>query len=252
MRLKKNVLRLLSCVAVMAAMVMLLLTGCDGGGEAPSSPAESNGTAGSNASSSSAASSESSSSSGSSSSTNTANKATKLLLYTTGTIDADYVDDMEGYVTHYRCAVRGDDIYSVNYQDSGEAYITVLKKGDDYYMIEGNCATKTTESMVKTYLNSAKTGCNFPTAAEIATMTTGTYEVNGKEYYAEIQKKNVYGNQVRYIYCFDGNVLKYRVVEGLYYTTDMKPIKNIITYNSISTKVNENLFDLSKYSILEN
>ena len=33
MRLKKNVLRLLSCVAVMAAMVMLLLTGCDGGGE---------------------------------------------------------------------------------------------------------------------------------------------------------------------------------------------------------------------------
>ena len=139
-----------------------------------------------------------------------------------------------------------------NYQDSGEAYITVLKKGDDYYMIEGNCATKTTESMVKTYLNSAKTGCNFPTAAEIATMTTGTYEVNGKEYYAEIQKKNVYGNQVRYIYCFDGNVLKYRVVEGLYYTTDMKPIKNIITYNSISTKVNENLFDLSKYSILEN
>ena len=27
MRLKKNVLRLLSCVAVMAAMVMLLLTG---------------------------------------------------------------------------------------------------------------------------------------------------------------------------------------------------------------------------------
>ena len=39
MRLKKNVLRLLSCVAVMAAMVMLLLTGCDGGGEAPSSPA---------------------------------------------------------------------------------------------------------------------------------------------------------------------------------------------------------------------
>ena len=40
MRLKKNVLRLLSCVAVMAAMVMLLLTGCDGGGEAPSSPAE--------------------------------------------------------------------------------------------------------------------------------------------------------------------------------------------------------------------
>lgn len=187
MRLKKNVLRLLSCVAVMAAMVMLLLTGCDGGGEAPSSPAESNGTAGSNASSSSAASSESSSSSGSSSSTNTANKA-----------------------------------------------------------------TKTTESMVKTYLNSAKTGCNFPTAAEIATMTTGTYEVNGKEYYAEIQKKNVYGNQVRYIYCFDGNVLKYRVVEGLYYTTDMKPVKNIITYNSISTKVNENLFDLSKYSILEN
>ena len=221
MRLKKNVLRLLSCVAVMAAMVMLLLTGCDGGGEAPSSPAESNGTAGSNASSSSAASSESSSSSGSSSSTNTANKATKLLLYTT-------------------------------YRNSGEACITVLKKGDDYYMIEGNCATKTTESMVKTYLNSAKTGCNFPTAAEIATMTTGTYEVNGKEYYAEIQKKNVYGNQVRYIYCFDGNVLKYRVVEGLYYTTDMKPIKNIITYNSISTKVNENLFDLSKYSILEN
>ena len=153
MRLKKNVLRLLSCVAVMAAMVMLLLTGCDGGGEAPSSPAESNGTAGSNASSSSAASSESSSSSGSSSSTNTANKATKLLLYTTGTIDADYVDDMDGYVTHYRCAVRGDDIYSVNYQNSGEAYITVLKKGGDYYMIEGNCATKTTESMVKTYLN---------------------------------------------------------------------------------------------------
>ena len=148
MRLKKNVLRLLSCVAVMAAMVMLLLTGCDGGGEAPSSPAESNGTAGSNASSSSAASSESSSSSGSSSSTNTANKATKLLLYTTGTIDADYVDDMDGYVTHYRCAVRGDDIYSVNYQDSGEAYITVLKKGDDYYMIEGNCATKTTETSV--------------------------------------------------------------------------------------------------------
>ena len=45
MRLKKNVLRLISCVAVMAAMVMLLLTGCDGGGEAPSSPAESNGTA---------------------------------------------------------------------------------------------------------------------------------------------------------------------------------------------------------------
>ena len=32
----------------------------------------------------------------------------------------------------------------------------------------------------------------------------------------------------------------------------MKPVKNIITYNSISTKVNENLFDLSKYSILEN
>lgn len=186
MRLKKNVLRLLSCVAVMAAMVMLLLTGCDGGGEAPSSPAESNGTAGSNASSSSAASSESSSSSGSSSSTNTANKATKLLLYTTGTIDADYVDDMDGYVTHYRCAVRGDDIYSVNYRNSGEACITVLKKGDDFYMIEGNCATKTTESMIKTYLNSAKTGCNFPTAAEIATMTTGTYEVNGKEYYAEI------------------------------------------------------------------
>ena len=174
------------------------------------------------------------------------------VLNAPGTIDADYVDDMDGYVTHYRCAVRGDDIYSVNYQNSGEAYITVLKKGDDYYMIEGNCATKTTESMVKTYLNSAKTGCNFPTAAEIATMTTGTYEVNGKEYYAEIQKKNVYGNQVRYIYCFDGNVLKYRVVEGLYYTTDMKPVKNIITYNSISTKVNENLFDLSKYSILEN
>lgn len=122
MRLKKNVLRLLSCVAVMAAMVMLLLTGCDGGGEAPSSPAESNGTAGSNASSSSAASSESSSSSGSSSSTNTANKATKLLLYTTGTIDADYVDDMDGYVTHYRCAVRGDDIYSVNYQNSGDVH----------------------------------------------------------------------------------------------------------------------------------
>lgn len=247
MRLKKNVLQLLSCVAVMAAMVMLLLTGCDGGGEAPSSPAESNSTAGSNASSSSA-SSESSSSSGSSSSTNTANKATKLLLYTTGTIDADYMDDMDGYVTHYRCAVRGDDIYSVDYQNSGEAYITVLKKGDDYYMIEGNCATKTTESIVKTYLNSAKAGCNFPTAAEIATMTTGTYEVNGKEYYAEIQKKNVYGNQVR----FDGNVLKYRVVEGLYYTTNMKPVKNIITYNSISTKVNENLFDLSKYSIIEN
>ena len=83
-------------------------------------------------------------------------------------------------------------------------------------------------------------------------MTTGTYEVNGKEYYAEIQKKNVYGNQVRYIYCFDGNVLKYRVVEGLYYTTNKEPVKNIITYNSISTKVNENLFDLSKYSILEN
>ena len=44
-------------------------------------------------------------------------------------------------------------------------------------MIEGNCATKTTESIVKTYLNSAKTGCNFPTAAEIATMTTGTYVI---------------------------------------------------------------------------
>lgn len=27
---------------------------------------------------------------------------------------------------------------------------------------------------------------------------------------------------------------------------------SLLTYNSISTKVNENLFDLSKYSILEN
>lgn len=259
MRFKKDILKVLSCAVTMAVMAAVLMTGCGEGGEAPASPAESNSTAGSSASSasdSSSSSSDSSSnsagSSSSSSSTNTANKATKLLLYTTGNVDADYVTDMDGYATHYRCAVSGNDVYSVNYQDSGEAYITVLKKGDNYYVIDGNYATKTTNSVIKNYLNSAKTGCNFPTSAEIATMTTGTYEVNGKEYYAEIQKKNVYGNQVRYIYCFEGNVLKYRVVEGLYYTTDKRPVKETITYNSISTKVSENLFDLSNYSVLEN
>ena len=53
-----------------------------------------------------------------------------------------------------------------------------------------------------------------------------------------------------YIYCFEGNVLKYRVVSGLYYDTSMNPINDVTTYRSISTKVDAKLFDLSGYTLL--
>lgn len=99
-------------------------------------------------------------------------------------------------------------------------------------------------------ISSAKTGCNFPTTAEAATMTTGKYTVNGREYDAEILKKMVSGHPVSYIYCFEGNVLKYRVVSGLYYDTSMNPINEVTTYRSISTKVDAKLFDLSNYSLM--
>ncbi len=72
----------------------------------------------------------------------------------------------------------------------------------------------------------------------------------GREYDAEILKKSVYRHPVSYIYCFEGNVLKYRVVSGLYYDTSMNPINEVTTYRSISTKVDAKLFDLSNYSLM--
>ena len=89
-----------------------------------------------------------------------------------------------------------------------------------------------------------------PPSGAAATMTTGKYTVNGREYDAEILKKSVYGHPVSYIYCFEGNVLKYRVVSGLYYDTSKNPINEVTTYRSISTKVDAKLFDLSNYSLM--
>lgn len=249
--MQKNVLRAAACAAVSAVMAAMILTACGSSGAPSSSGA--NGTGSGGAASSTPASSSSgtgsSTASGSSSGT-TAAKATKILQYVNGTVQAEYTSQKDGssIVNHYLCAVSGDNVYVLTYDSSDKASTAFVQKDGAIYAIDGNDMTKAPSA--SGMISSAKTGCNFPTTAEAATMTTGKYTVNGREYDAEILKKSVYGHPVSYIYCFEGNVLKYRVVSGLYYDTSMNPINEVTTYRSISTKVDAKLFDLSNYSLM--
>ena len=156
--------------------------------------------------------------------------------------------DGNSFVSHYLCAVSGEDVYVLTYDSSDKASTAFVQKDGAIYAIDGKYMSKAPSA--SGMISSAKTGCNFPTTAQAATMTTGKYTVNGREYDAEILKKSVYGHPVRYIYCFEGNVLKYRVVSGLYYDTSLNPINEVTTYKSISTKVDAKLFDLSNYSLM--
>ena len=229
----------------------LSLTACGSSGAPSSSGANGTGSGGAASSTptSSSSSTGSSTASGSSSGT-TAAKATKILQYVNGTVQAEYTSQKDGssIVNHYLCAVSGENVYVLTYDNNGKASTAFVQKDGAIYAIDGNCMTKAPSA--SGMISSAKTGCNFPTAAEAATMTTGKYTVNGREYDAEILKKMVYGHPVSYIYCFEGNVLKYRVVSGLYYDTSMNPINDVTTYKSISAKVDAKLFDLSGYTLL--
>lgn len=251
MKMQKNVLRAAACAAVSAVMAAMILTACGSSGAPSSSGANGTGSGGAASSTpaSSSSSTGSSTASGSSSGT-TATKATKILQYVNGTVQAEYTSQMDGssIVNHYLCAVSGENVYVLTYDSSDKASTAFVQKDGAIYAIDGNDMTKAPSA--SGMISSAKTGCNFPTTAEAATMTTGKYTVNGREYDAEILKKSVYGHPVSYIYCFEGNVLKYRVVSGLYYDTSMNPINEVTTYRSISTKVDAKLFDLSNYSLM--
>lgn len=251
MKMQKNVLRAAACAAVSAVMAAMILTACGSSGAPSSSGANGTGSGGAASSTpaSSSSSTGSSTASGSSSGT-TAAKATKILQYVNGTVQAEYTSQKDGssIVNHYLCAVSGDNVYVLTYDSSDKASTAFVQKDGAIYAIDGNDMTKAPSA--SGMISSAKTGCNFPTTAEAATMTTGKYTVNGREYDAEILKKMVSGHPVSYIYCFEGNVLKYRVVSGLYYDTSMNPINDVTTYRSISTKVDAKLFDLSNYSLM--
>ena len=251
MKMQKNVLRAAACAAVSAVMAAMILTACGSSGAPSSSGANGTGSGGAASSTptSSSSSTGSSTASGSSSGT-TAAKATKILQYVNGTVQAEYTNQMDGssIVNHYLCAVSGENVYVLTYDSSDKASTAFVQKDGAIYAIDGNDMTKAPSA--SGMISSAKTGCNFPTTAEAATMTTGKYTVNGREYDAEILKKMVSGHPVSYIYCFEGNVLKYRVVSGLYYDTSMNPINDVTTYRSISTKVDAKLFDLSGYTLL--
>lgn len=249
--MQKNVLRAAACAAVSAVMAAMILTACGSSGAPSSSGANGTGSGGAASSTpaSSSSSTGSSTASGSSSGT-TAAKATKILQYVNGTVQAEYTSQMDGssIVNHYLCAVSGENVYVLTYDSSDKASTAFVQKDGAIYAIDGNDMTKAPSA--SGMISSAKTGCSFPTTAEAATMTTGKYTVNGREYDAEILKKSVYGHPVSYIYCFEGNVLKYRVVSGLYYDTSRNPINEVTTYRSISTKVDAKLFDLSNYSLM--
>lgn len=251
MKMQKNVLRAAACAAVSAVMAAMILTACGSSGAPSSSSANGTGSGGAASSTpaSSSSSTGSSTASGSSSGT-TAAKATKILQYGNGTVQAEYTSQMDGssIVNHYLCAVSGENVYVLTYDSSDKASTAFVQKDGAIYAIDGNDMTKAPSA--SGMISSAKTGCNFPTTAEAATMTTGKYTVNGREYDAEILKKMVSGHPASYIYCFEGNVLKYRVVSGLYYDTSMNPINEVTTYRSISTKVDAKLFDLSNYSLM--
>lgn len=249
--MQKNVLRAAACAAVSAVMAAMILTACGSSGAPSSSGANGTGSGGAASSTpaSSSSSTGSSTASGSSSGT-TAAKATKILQYVNGTVQAEYTSQKDGssIVNHYLCAVSGENVYVLTYDSSDKASTAFVQKDGAIYAIDGNDMTKAPSA--SGMISSAKTGCNFPTTAEAATMTTGKYTVNGREYDAEILKKMVSGHPASYIYCFEGNVLKYRVVSGLYYDTSMNPINEVTTYKSISTKVDAKLFDLSNYSLM--
>lgn len=251
MKMQKNVLRAAACAAVSAVMAAMILTACGSSGAPSSSGANGTGSGGAASSTpaSSSSSTGSSTASGSSSGT-TAAKATKILQYGNGTVQAEYTNQMDGssIVNHYLCAVSGDNVYVLTYDSSDKASTAFVQKDGAIYAIDGKYMSKAPSA--SGMISSAKTGCNFPTTAEAATMTTGKYTVHGREYDAEILKKMVYGHPVSYIYCFEGNVLKYRVVSGLYYDTSRNPINEVTTYRSISTKVDAKLFDLSNYSLM--
>lgn len=251
MKMQKNVLRAAACAAVSAVMAAMILTACGSSGAPSSSGANGTGSGGAASSTptSSSSSTGSSTASGSSSGT-TAAKATRILQYVNGTVQAEYTSQKDGsrIVNHYLCAVSGEDLYVLTYDSSDKASTAFVRKDGAIYAIDGKDMSKAPSA--SGMISSAKTGCNFPTTAEAATMTTGKYTVNGREYDAEILKKSVYGHLVSYIYCFEGNVLKYRVVSGLYYDTSMNPINEVTTYRSISTKVDAKLFDLSNYSLM--
>lgn len=251
MKMQKNVLRAAACAAISAVMAAMILTACGSSGAPSSSGANGTGSGGAASSTpaSSSSSTGSSTASGSSSGT-TAAKATKILQYGNGTVQAEYTSQMDGssIVNHYLCAVSGENVYVLTYDSSDKASTAFVQKDGAIYAIDGNDMTKAPSA--SGMISSAKTGCSFPTTAEAATMTTGKYTVNGREYDAEILKKSVYGHPVSYIYCFEGNVLKYRVVSGLYYDTSKNPINEVTTYRSISTKVDAKLFDLSNYSLM--
>ena len=257
MKVKKHILRAVSCAVATAVMTAMILTGCGGtGGAASSSGSTGTGNSGnpsSGASSSASSSSSSTASSASSSGSTASAKATKILQYVNGAVQADYKTwktdpTTTQIVTHYTCAVSGENVYVLTYEPSGKAGTAFVQADGEIYAIDGKYKTKAPGASGQ--ISSGKVGCNFPTAAEAATMTTGKYTVEGKEYDAEILKKTVYGHPVSYIYCFEGNVLKYRVVSGLYYNTKMEPIEDIVAYNSITTKVDAKLFDLSGYQLM--
>lgn len=251
MQMKKNVLRAVACAAASAVMAAMILTACGSSGAPASSGSNGagNGGASSSTPASSSSSTGSSTGSGSSSGTTTA-KATKILQYANGTVQAEYTTQKDGssIVNHYLCAISGENVYVLTYDNNDKASTAFVQKDGAIYAIDGKYMTKAPSA--SGMISTAKTGCNFPTTAEAATMTTGKYTVNGREYDAEILKKTVYGNAVSYIYCFEGNVLKYRVVSGLYYDTSKNPINEVTTYKSISTKVDTKLFDLSNYSLI--
>lgn len=251
MKMQKNVLRAAACAAVSAVMAAMILTACGSSGAPSSSGANGTGSGGAASSTpaSSSSSTGSSTASGSASGT-TAAKATKILQYVNGTVQAEYTNQMDGssFVNHYLCAVSGENVYVLTYDSSDKASTAFVQKDGAIYAIDGKYMSKAPSA--SGMISSAKTGCNFPTTAEAATMTTGKYTVNGREYDAEILKKMVSGHPASYIYCFEGNVLKYRVVSGLYYDTSMNPINDVTTYKSISTKVDAKLFDLSNYSLM--
>lgn len=163
------------------------------------------------------------------------------MQYVNGTVQAEYTSQKDGssFVNHYLCAVSGENVYVLTYDSSDKASTAFVQKDGAIYAIDGKYMSKAPSA--SGMISSAKTGCNFPTTAEAATMTTGKYTVNGREYDAEILKKMVSGHPVSYIYCFEGNVLKYRVVSGLYYDTSKNPINEVTTYRSISTKVDAKL-----------
>lgn len=251
MKMQKNVLRAAACAAVSAVMAAMILTACGSSGAPSSSGANGTGSGGAASSTpaSSSSSTGSSTASGSSSGT-TAAKATKILQYANGTVQAEYTSQKDGssIVNHYLCAVSGENVYVLTYDSSDKASTAFVQKDGAIYAIDGKYMSKAPSA--SGMISSAKTGCSFPTTAEAATMTTGKYTVNGREYDAEILKKKVYGHPASYIYCFEGNVLKYRVVSGLYCDTSMNPINEVTTYKSISTKVDAKLFDLSGYTLL--